>query len=104
MLTPLDETIKTITAYGINHHTADAAVREKIAFSPAETASALTDCRRQTGVDEVALLSTCNRSELYTVGGHSARVAAWLAAYTPYKKDGLIVDNKECDRRLVVSP
>ena len=80
MLTPLDEPVKTITAYGLNHHTADAAVREKIAFTPEETAAALADCRRQTGVDEVALLSTCNRSEIYAVGGHAAQLAAWLAA------------------------
>ena len=105
MLTPLDETIKTITAYGINHHTADAAVREKIAFSPAETASALTDCRRQTGVDEVVLLSTCNRSELYTVGGHSARVAAWLAAYKHFDPAALApltfqVHNRDAIRHI----
>ena len=80
MLNPTDPPGKTITAYGLNHHTADAAQREKLAFTPEETLTALAACREASGAGEIALLSTCNRSEIYTVGGDPARLAQWLAA------------------------
>ena len=56
---------------GINHHTAPVAIREKIAFDPEFLQEALRDLRQhlvstnQAGLPEVAILSTCNRIELY---------------------------------------
>ena len=80
MLNPHDPPGKTITAYGLNHHTADAAQREKYSFTRTCPITALAACREASGAGEIALLSTCNRSEIYTVGGDPARLAQWLAA------------------------
>ena len=55
----------TLIALGINHKTAPIDVREKVAFSPAEIPEALQDLASLTDTREVALLSTCNRMELY---------------------------------------
>ena len=89
MLNPSDPPGKTITAFGINHHTADAALREKFAFTPEETLTALANCCEATGASEIALLSTCNRSEIYAVGGERARLVQWLAAHKTTAPDAL---------------
>jgi len=50
---------------GINHNTATVDLRERVAFPPEKMADAM---RRVTGldqVDEVVIVSTCNRTELY---------------------------------------
>jgi glutamyl-tRNA reductase len=64
---------------GINHKTAPVALREKVAFSEDRLASALLTLRQETGVAEVVILSTCNRTELYWSGAASAaQLSQWL--------------------------
>ena len=55
----------TLFVFGINHTTAPVEVREKLAFAPEITASALQQLVSQTAVSEAAILSTCNRTEVY---------------------------------------
>jgi glutamyl-tRNA reductase len=55
----------TLFVFGINHTTAPVDVREKLAFAPEITASALQQLVSQTAVSEAAILSTCNRTEVY---------------------------------------
>lgn len=55
----------TILAFGVNHTTAPVELRERVSFSPELMPEALTDLRRQRGVHETAILSTCNRTEIY---------------------------------------
>jgi glutamyl-tRNA reductase len=50
---------------GLSHKTAPVALREAVAFAPAEVASLLRDPGAQAGAAERLLLSTCNRTELY---------------------------------------
>lgn len=50
---------------GISHKTAPIEVREKLAFSPLHIPNALKTLVNDVSVEEVALLSTCNRTELY---------------------------------------
>lgn len=52
---------------GLNHNTAPLAVRETVAFPPGECAAALDGLLRLPNVAEGAILSTCNRTELYAV-------------------------------------
>ncbi len=52
-------------AFGINHNTASAAVRERATFAPHEVPSALHDLVTCDGVEEAAILCTCNRTDLY---------------------------------------
>jgi glutamyl-tRNA reductase len=49
---------------GLNHETAPLSVRERVAFGPKRALSAL-ERLKEAGIPEVALLSTCNRTELY---------------------------------------
>ena len=55
---------------GISHHTAPIEVREKLWFSDDEALSSLLALKER-GFNEAVLFSTCNRTELYTVGKES---------------------------------
>ncbi len=73
----------TILAYGINHKTADISLRERIAFSASEIQSALTRLiDSEKNINEAAILSTCNRTEVYcaTTQSHENAVKNWLAS------------------------
>jgi glutamyl-tRNA reductase len=64
---------------GINHKTAPVALREKVAFNEDRLVAALSALRREQGVAEVVILSTCNRTELYWAGTASGTdLADWL--------------------------
>ena len=57
----------SIVAVGINHKTAPVAVREKISFNPDNLSVALSELLGNVECREAAILSTCNRTELYLV-------------------------------------
>ena len=50
---------------GLNHNTADIEVREKVAFNGSKLQEGLVELKNLPHVDEVVILSTCNRMELY---------------------------------------
>jgi glutamyl-tRNA reductase len=60
-----------LLAVGLNHTTAPVALRERLAFAPDQLGSAVRAARNwfqrldTRGSDEAAILSTCNRTELY---------------------------------------
>lgn len=66
-------------ALGLNHQTAPVALRERLAFPAGDLITALGRLRELPGVNEAALLSTCNRTEIYCQGGAPQDVATWLA-------------------------
>ncbi|MDI9238995.1 glutamyl-tRNA reductase [Lysobacter sp. LF1] len=67
---------------GINHQTAPVSLRERVAFSAATVPAALDALRTLPQVQEVALLSTCNRTELYAVSNDDGQALAdWLATH-----------------------
>lgn len=71
-------------ALGINHHTAPLDVREQVAFQPDSLPQALNALMRDRQLREAAILSTCNRTELYcsaAQAGDVALTADWLARY-----------------------
>ncbi len=55
----------TLLAFGINHKTAPVEIRERVAFSPERMPEALLGLTSQGAINEAAILSTCNRTELY---------------------------------------
>jgi len=72
----------TLLAIGINHQTAPVALRERVAFAGDALPGALATLRRLPQVREVALLSTCNRTELYAVADDDGRALCdWLATH-----------------------
>ncbi|MEW6677040.1 MAG: glutamyl-tRNA reductase [Pseudomonadota bacterium] len=73
-------------ACGVNHHTAPVSVRERVAFPPDILPRALADVTGgRPGVGklarEAAILSTCNRTEIYVNTDEPANVADWLAGF-----------------------
>ncbi len=64
------------TCLGINHRTAPVALREKFSVPQRQLAETTRELQRACGIDELVLLSTCNRTELYYVsadGGSAER-------------------------------
>jgi glutamyl-tRNA reductase len=51
--------------FGINHDSASIDVRERVAFAPESIESALKSLVQDTPAIEAAIMSTCNRTELY---------------------------------------
>ncbi|TCK05845.1 glutamyl-tRNA reductase [Marinobacterium mangrovicola] len=54
-----------LLALGINHKTAPVEVRERVSFAPEQLGEAMSAARDHASLQEVAILSTCNRTELY---------------------------------------
>lgn len=72
----------TLIAFGINHNTAALDLREKVAFAPEQMLQALAAAQQQAGLEEVAILSTCNRTEIYAETDQSAEaLLEWFAQY-----------------------
>ena len=70
-----------IFTLGINHHSAPLAIRERVAFGADKLRHALADLTRSKPVKEVAILSTCNRTEIYCSAESPEVVIDWLAQY-----------------------
>lgn len=68
-------------AFGLNHKTAPLAVREKVAFNVEAMESALRDLVGHGVAREAAILSTCNRTEVYCSTHEPSQAINWLAAY-----------------------
>ena len=66
---------------GINHTTAPVSLREKIAFTPDQISNALQSLVNEVELQELAILSTCNRTEVYAIHGHNEPdlIIDWLA-------------------------
>ncbi len=65
---------------GVNHTTAPIAIRENVAFNDANLRHALSDLTAQ-NVAEAAILSTCNRTEIYVQSATPQPIINWLAQY-----------------------
>ena len=73
-----------LAALGINHHTAPLQLREQVVFHVGRLHAALQEFIGQRFAREAAILSTCNRTEIYcATDQHStlADTAQWLAGY-----------------------
>jgi len=55
----------SIITLGLNHKTAPVNIRERLAFSPESLANAVKSLSALVNIKEAAILSTCNRTELY---------------------------------------
>jgi glutamyl-tRNA reductase len=75
-------------ALGLNHQTAPLAVRERVVFHVERLYEALAEIKRAFA-PEAAILSTCNRTELYVAGDEPTGLAQWLARYHRLDADGL---------------
>jgi glutamyl-tRNA reductase len=85
-----------LIALGINHNSANVDVRERVAFAPEQVSEAMNDVCRQTEIDEVVVLSTCNRTEIYAVAPRdhvlsdkARELIQWMAGYHHLSSDEL---------------
>ncbi|HUP90672.1 MAG TPA: glutamyl-tRNA reductase, partial [Solimonas sp.] len=64
---------------GLSHHRAPLEARERLAFAEADLPAALARLRALPGVDEAAILSTCNRTEIMAVSSleEEGRLLEW---------------------------
>ncbi len=65
---------------GISHHTATLETREKIAIARTDYALRVKEIHDLEGVEEVVVVSTCNRTEIYSIGQKQSReqIRCWL--------------------------
>ena len=76
-------------AFGINHQSAPLEVRERVAFNAEGLPVALRDLVDHEPVREAAIVSTCNRTELYCNAQEPANAVRWLADYHQLKPAAL---------------
>ena len=70
-----------LLSFGLNHHSAPVQIRERVAFPESSLQAALRDLAERGGAEEAAIISTCNRTEVYCRTDDPGRAVAWLAAY-----------------------
>jgi len=68
---------------GVSHHNSPVQVREALAFPRDTLPTALVRLKREAGLSEVMILSTCNRVEVYAAGGvtEAQTIASVLRAH-----------------------
>ncbi|MCS3902081.1 glutamyl-tRNA reductase [Methylohalomonas lacus] len=73
----------SLLAVGLNHNTAPVALRERVNIGPEAVPEALAGLRAASGAEEAAILSTCNRTEVYCAlgDGDPAAVVDWFQSY-----------------------
>jgi len=83
-----------LLALGLNHQTAPLALRERVTFLPEEVEGAIARLRDRFArtevnvgrLSEVAIVSTCNRTELYCAVDHPERAGLTLAEFVSQEK------------------
>src|SRR5674476_147934 len=76
-------------ALGLNHNTAPLAIREQMVFHAEKLQSALRELTQTKLVGEAAILSTCNRTELYCSSTEPHEALYWMAEYHRMKPQEL---------------
>lgn len=66
-------------ALGINHQTASVELREQVAFDAERLSALLAEQRHQHDLNDLVVVSTCNRTEVYAITDSPDRVLNWLA-------------------------
>ena len=71
--------------FGLNHQTAPLHVRERAVFNAERLVQALRDLTDRRRVKEAAIISTCNRTEVYCNTEDPHEAVSWLAGYHSIK-------------------
>ncbi|MGH8025901.1 MAG: glutamyl-tRNA reductase [Pseudoxanthomonas sp.] len=86
----------TLWVLGLNHQTAPVGLRERVAFDAAALPAALSSLRALPELSEAALLSTCNRTELYAIAEDGQALGDWLATHAE-GLDGYLYRHSDAD-------
>ncbi|MGH8562406.1 MAG: glutamyl-tRNA reductase, partial [Nevskiales bacterium] len=81
----------SLLAFGVSHNTAPVEVRERICFAVDIVPKALAQLSGKSGVQEAAILSTCNRTEVYCCLEQDAEQGPieWFHEYHGLNRDQL---------------
>ncbi len=73
----------SLITLGINHKTAPLDLREQLAFTPQSLPEALLSLNNLEHVEEAAILSTCNRTEIYcvTTANNDQAIIQWFSKF-----------------------
>jgi glutamyl-tRNA reductase len=79
-----------ILALGLNHHTAPVNIRERASLGEGQLSDALKTLRQIDAVNEAAIVSTCNRTEIYCGMDRQdpASVVDWMHGYFQLRDQG----------------
>ncbi|QOW46902.1 MULTISPECIES: glutamyl-tRNA reductase [Acinetobacter] len=66
-------------ALGVNHQTASVELREKVAFNPERLSTLLAEQCQHHEMNDMVVVSTCNRTEVYAMAENADMVLEWLA-------------------------
>lgn len=69
----------TFFALGVNHHTASVELRERVAFNAERLGSLLLHQSEQAELNDLVVVSTCNRTEIYANAENHDVLLHWLA-------------------------
>ena len=76
----------TISVIGLNHKSANIDIREKFAFSPDNASLLLRRIKKENNIHEVLVVSTCNRTEIYTDSESGSKdLKGWLMTDKEYR-------------------
>ena len=68
-----------ILTFGINHKTAPLALREQMAFNTENMPATLQQLLNKPAINEAVLISTCNRTEIYTAIDNPSILLDWFS-------------------------
>ena len=74
-------------ALGVNHQTAPVELREQVAFNPEKLKELLLEQSHDQTLNDMVVVSTCNRTEVYAMAENADMVLEWLA-----EKNGIDVN------------
>ena len=66
-------------ALGVNHQTASVELREQVAFNAERLAALLLEQNKHSSLNDLVVVSTCNRTEVYAMTEDADSVLTWLA-------------------------
>lgn len=66
-------------ALGVNHQTASVELREQIAFNAERLSELLAEQSHHGELNDLVVVSTCNRTEVYAIADNADMVLEWLA-------------------------
>jgi glutamyl-tRNA reductase len=79
----------SISLIGLSHHTAPIEIREQLYISPKKTGEILRRLKAMPDIDEVVILSTCNRTEIYAVCEHEENLVGCINSLKTLKTPDL---------------
>lgn len=68
----------SLLALGINHKTAPINIREHLALAAHETKNTLEELMQKPAINEAMILSTCNRTEIYSISDNNQALENWF--------------------------